>query len=571
VPPTHLVTNQPPPLVGHDVLAADRALLEAVTRHGATDQLPALHELGRRAGSAEALRWGVEANEYPPRLRTHDRFGHRIDDVDFHPSWHRLLEVATAAGLHAAPWASASPAAHVARAAGFVVWSQVEAGHGCPISMTYAAVPALRTDPALAAAWEPLLAAPAYRPGLTLAAGKGSALAGMAMTEKQGGSDVRANTTTAAPAPGTYGDGAYVLTGHKWFCSAPTNDVFLVLAQPTGSVAGPTCFVVPRVLPDGTGNPWAIQRLKDKLGNRSNASSEIEMDGTVGWRLGDEGRGVATIVAMVAATRLDCVLGSAALLRRAVAEATWHAAHRSAFGRLLADQPLMQQVLADLALESEAATALGIRLAATFDSADPAEAALRRVSLPVAKYWVCKRTGPAIAEALECLGGNGAVEESGLPRLYREAPINAIWEGSGNIQALDLLRALSRDPECVAAWDAEVGAALGIHAEYDAAVKSARSDVEQAASPGSSGAGAVDPGAPVDPGDRAVRASRRTAARMAVLLQASLLLRYSPPAVADAFVASRVAGATGGLFGELPDGVDAAAILARATPTLAGG
>jgi putative acyl-CoA dehydrogenase len=550
VPATHLVTNQPPPLVGHDVLAADAALVEAVTRHGASTHLPALHDLGRLAGTEEALRWGVDANAFPPVLRTHDRYGHRIDEVEFHPSWHRLLTVATGAGLHAAPWTSGEPGAHVARAAGFVVWSQVEAGHGCPISMTYAAVPALRTDPALAAAWEPLLAARGYVPGVSPAATKGAALAGMAMTEKQGGSDVRANTTTATPASGTHGAGAYVLTGHKWFCSAPMNDLFLVLAQAAG---GLTCFVVPRVLPDGSRNPWLLQRLKDKVGNRSNASSEVELDGTVGWRLGDEGRGVATIVAMVAATRLDCVLGSSALLRRAVAEATWHAQHRSAFGRRLVDQPLMRQVLADLALESEAATTLALRLAATFDSSDAGEAALRRIGLPVAKYWVCKRTGPAITEALECLGGNGAVEESGLPRLYREAPINAIWEGSGNIQALDLLRALTRDPECVAAWDAEISAAEGVHADFDAALKLARADVTRLAADPQSGAAATG--------------ARRTAGRLAVLLQASLLLRFAPGAVADAFVASRVAEPAGALFGELPAGLDTAAVLERATPT----
>ncbi|MPZ96961.1 MAG: DNA alkylation response protein, partial [Propionibacteriales bacterium] len=351
-----VASNQAPPLVGHDVIGSDLALSEAVVRHGAPDSLESLAELGKLAGSAEAREHSMAANTHPPVLRSYDRYGNRVDDVSFHPSWHWLMERAVGFGLQAAPWLSDAPAPHVRRAAGFIGWGQTESGHGCPISMTYASIPALRADDAIAKEWTPRLASTVYDPGLRDPAGKQGCLAGMGMTEKQGGSDVRANQTEARP---TAVDGEYTLHGHKWFTSAPTNDVFLVLAQAPG---GLTCFVVPRVLADGTLNAFDIARLKDKLGNRSNASAELELDGTWSQRLGDEGRGVPTIIEMVAATRLDCVLGSTALMRHAVAEASWHAAHRSAFGGLLADKPLMQNVLADLALESEAATALAIRL-----------------------------------------------------------------------------------------------------------------------------------------------------------------------------------------------------------------
>ncbi|TDC47102.1 DNA alkylation response protein [Jiangella ureilytica] len=538
---THEVTNQPPPLTGYDVFGADAALVEAYDRYGHHGHRADLESLGRLAGSAEAQQWAREADANEPVLRTHDRYGTRIDEVDFHPSWHRLMGTAVGHGLQAAPWAGAGPAAHTVRAAKFVVWSQVEAAHLCPVSMTYAAVPALRVDAAVASVWEPRLTATAYDPGLRPPGSKTGALAGMAMTEKQGGSDVRANTTRADAVDGL-GDGWYRLTGHKWFCSAPMNDVFLVLAQAPG---GLTCFVLPRVLDDGARNGLRLQRLKDKLGNRANASAEVEFDGALARRLGDEGRGVATIIEMVAATRLDCVLGSASLLRRAVADATWHAAHRSAFGAPLADSALMRAVLADLALESEAATALGMRLAASADRAgDAQERALRRIGLPLAKYWVCKRTPAAVAEALECLGGNGYVEESGMPRLYREAPLNSIWEGAGNIQALDLLRVLTREPDAVAAWRAEVEAAKGQDRRLDDALTSVD----------------VSAGEPVEPGQ-----ARVLAGRMAVLLQASLLVRYAPSAVADAFCASRLDGRHG-VYGALPAGLDVAAIVRRATP-----
>ena len=533
---THEVTNQPPPLVGHDVFGTDRALVEAVERYAGPDHLPGLTALGSRAGSEEAQRWGVEANANPPVLRTHDRYGHRVDEVDFHPSWHALMDVAVGAGLHAAAW-SAGAGGHVRRAAGFVVWSQVEAGHGCPVSMTYAAVPALRSDPALAAVWEPGLSATTYDPGLRAPAAKAGLLAGMGMTEKQGGSDVRANTTRAEP---LVADGEYLLTGHKWFCSAPMCDLFLVLAQAPG---GLTCFVVPRVLPDGSRNTFRLQRLKDKLGNRSNASSEVELDGTWAQRLGAEGRGVRTIIEMVSATRLDCVLGSTALMRQAVAQATHHAAHRRAFGGLLADKPLMQNVLADLTVESEAATALALRLADAFDSG---ERGLRRLAVAVGKYWVCKRAPTVVGEALECLGGNGYVEESGLPRLYREAPLNSIWEGSGNVNALDVLRALAREPAAVEALQAEVALARGADRRLDAAADRLGKDLVTA-----------------DEGS-----ARRLVESMALVLQGSLLVRHSPGYLADAFCASRLAGDHGQALGTLPAGLDTAAIVARATPAL---
>jgi putative acyl-CoA dehydrogenase len=534
---THEVTNQAPPLVGHDVLADDLALSEAVHRYAGPGALAGLGELGRLAGTEQAQAWGRDANGHPPVLRTHDRYGHRVDEVEFHPAWHALLEVAVGAGLHGSPWTDdPGTAAHVRRAAGFVVWSQVEAGHGCPVSMTYAAVPALRADPDVAAQWEPGLTARRYEPGLRAPSGKAGLLAGMGMTEKQGGSDVRANTT-CAEALGA--DGEYLLTGHKWFCSAPTGDVFLVLAQ---APDGLTCFVVPRVLPDGARNVFRLQRLKDKLGNRSNASAEIELDRTWARRLGPEGRGIAMIIEMVSATRLDCVLGSAALMRQAVAQATHHARFRSAFGGPLADKPLMRNVLADLALESEAATQLALRLA---HAVDAGERDLRRLAVAVAKYWVCKRTPVVTGEALECLGGNGYVEESGLPRLYREAPLNSIWEGSGNVNALDVLRALRREPAAVDAFVAEAERGRGADPRLDAALDRLPAEL----------AGADEAGA------------RRLVERMALTLQGSLLARHSPTYVADAFCASRLDGDWGRAPGTLPGGADTAAVVSRATPS----
>ena len=539
---THDVTNQPPPLVGHDV-AADPVLLAGLEREGAGWHAKDLHRLGRLAGSEQAQHWGEQANNHPPELRTHDRYGHRIDEVDFHPAWHSLLDVAVSEGLAGAPWADPRPGAHVARAAGFFVWGQVEAGHGCPVSMTYAVVPALRTTPSLAAVYEPLLTSRVYEPGLRVPTTKRGLLAGMGMTEKQGGSDVRANTTLAVPA----GDGMWSLRGHKWFTSAPMCDLFLMLAQ---TPQGLSCFLVPRVLPDGTRNTVRIQRLKDKLGNRSNASSELELDGTLAWLVGAQGRGVRTIIEMVSMTRLDCVIGSAAGMRAAVVQAAHHATHREAFGGRLVDKPLMRNVLADLQLESEAASTLMLRLAGAVDRAqrgDPEEQAFKRIATAIGKYWVCKRAPSVAAEALECLGGNGFVEESGLPRLYREAPLNSIWEGSGNVNALDVLRAMTREPASVEAFFAELDRARGADARLDDAVVGLKAGLS-------------------DTDDIESRA-RRLVERMALVLQGSLLVRQAPTAVADAFCASRLAGDWGHAFGTLPKGVDIGAVVARVLAT----
>ncbi|MFI5935349.1 acyl-CoA dehydrogenase family protein [Actinoplanes sp. NPDC051494] len=544
---THEVVNQVPPLAGHD-LAADAALLEAVAREGAGWAADELHRLGELGGREEAQRWADDANRYEPRLRTHDRYGHRVDEVEFHPSWHRLMDVAVGAGLAGAAWADARPGAHVARAAGLFTWSQVEAGHSCPVSMTYAVVPALRHDAGLAAAYEPLLTGRVYDPGLRAPDGKAGLLAGMGMTEKQGGSDVRATTTTATPVA----DGTYRLRGHKWFTSAPMSDLFLVLAQAPG---GLTCFLLPRVLPDGTRNTFRIQRLKDKLGNRSNASAEPEFDATVAWRVGDEGRGVPTILEMVAMTRLDCVTGSASGMRAALVQAVHHARHRSTSGAPLITRPLMRAVLADLAVETEAATALALRLAGAVDRGvrgDGTERAFARMVIAAGKYWVCKRQPAVVGEALECLGGNGYVEESGLPRLYRDAPLNSIWEGSGNVQALDVLRTLRRDPGSLEAWRAEIGTTAGADRRLDRAV----AGLDRLLT-------AADP----EP------LARRVAERMALVLQGSLLVRHAPAVVADAFCGSRLGGDGGGdggggglTFGTLLAGTDTAAIVERALP-----
>ncbi len=557
-PPTHEVRNQVPPLAGYDV-AADQALQAAVDREGAGWAAAELTELGRLAGAPATRELARLANACPPRLHTHDARGYRVDEVEYHPAYHQLMTTAVEHGLHAAPWADTRPGAHVARAAKFYVWTQAEAGHGCPISMTYASVPALRHAADLARQFEPLLAASRYQPGLTEPGRKAGLLAGMAMTEKQGGSDVRANTTRAEPAGQQ--PGSYLLTGHKWFCSAPMCDLFLVLAQ---LPEGLSCFLLPRVRPDGSRNAMHIQRLKDKLGNRSNASAEVEYDGALAWLVGEPGRGIRTIIDMVSATRLDCVLGSAAAMRQACVTATHYAAGRAAFGRQLIDQPLMASVLADLAVESEAACTLAIRLAGAADRAargDAAEAALLRLALPAAKFWVCKRTPMVTAEALECLGGNGYVEDSGMPRLYREAPLNSIWEGSGNITALDLLRALGSTPDGVDAVLAEIGRAKGADRRLDAAAALLQAQVKEAIAAGA---------------DAQYRA-RRLAGLLTVTLQAALLTRHAPAAVAEAFCAARISNSgqgalagPGSPFGTLPDGLDLAALLARSAPVPAG-
>ena len=541
---THEVTNQAPPLSGHDAFGTDAALVEGTARAGAREHLDDVHELGRLAGSPEFQEHGRLANEHPPTLHTHDRYGHRVDVVEYHPSYHELMRTAVAHGLHAAPWADDRAGAHAARAAKIITWYQVEGGHICPISMTYSAVPALRHEPDLAAEWEPRLASRRYDGTNRPAEDKPGATCGMAMTEKQGGSDVRANTTTARPDPGG-GDGAHRLVGHKWFCSAPMSDGFLMLAQAPG---GLTCFWVPRWCPDGTRNPIRLQRLKDKLGDRSNASSEIELHDVWGRRVGEEGHGVRTIIEMVNHTRLDCVLGSAAIMRQGVAQATWHTHHRAAFGRILDGQPLMEVVLADLALESEAATAAALRVAACFDAPadDEHEQALKRLATPVVKYWTCKRAPQHAAEALECLGGNGFVEESGLPRLFRQSPLNGVWEGSGNVICLDVLRAIGREPASLDALLAEVELARGADGRLDAAISALGKEL-------------------TDDNELEARA-RRVVEQVATVFQASLLVRHAPPYVADAFCASRLDDCAHRAFGTLPPGLDLTSIVDRARP-----
>jgi putative acyl-CoA dehydrogenase len=519
--------NQPPPLAGYDLFSENRPLVEALRREGAASSEGRCAAFGRLCGGAP-LELGRLANEHPPVLRTHDRFGERIDEVEFHPAWHELLGLGVEHGLHS------TADGHVVRAAQFITLAYAEAGVGCPLSMTFASVPALSAAaPELAADWEPRIVSTEYDPGLRPPREKAGVLCGMAMTERQGGSDVRANETRAAPS----GD-AYLLDGDKWFCSAPMSDAFLVLGQAPG---GLTCFLLPRVLDDGSRNGFRIDRLKDKLGNRSNASAEIRLEDAVAYRVGEEGRGVATIIEMVVHTRLDCVLGSNALMRRAVAEATHHAAHRAAFGRLLTEQPLMQNVLADLCIDAEGATVTAMRLARAFDESDHA---FRRLATAVAKYWVCKATPPLVAEALECLGGNGYVEESSMPRLHRESPVNSVWEGSGNVNCLDVLRALAREPESREAFRAELDLAHGANHHLDEAI--VRLDAE------------------LDAADEST--ARRLVERLALCLQGSLLVRHAPAEVADAFCATRLAGEGGRAYGTLPPGVDAAGIVERHRP-----
>ena len=539
---THEVFNQVPPLVNYNLFEQDATLVESVRREGAawiTDHVTAL---GKVAGSEEAIQWSFDANTVTPVLHTHDRSGQRIDEVTFHPAWHNLMRTSINAGAHALSWREEQAGRHVARTAILYLSSQMEGGHCCPISMTHAAVSVLRGHPHLAATWEPLLTSLTYEPGLRPLQEKRGILCGMGMTEKQGGSDVRANTTQAIPSSGE-GENVYLLTGHKWFCSAPMCDMFLILAQ---APKGLTCFLLPRMLPDGTRNRFLIQRLKDKLGNRSNASSEVEFDQAWAIRVGDEGRGVRTIIDMVNFTRLDCVIGSAAGMRQAVVAAVHHTAHRAAFGRLLIEQPLMQNVLADLTIESEAATLLAMRLARACDRADDDahEALIKRIGTAVGKYWVAKR-GPAhAAEALECLGGNGYVEESIMPRLYREAPLNSIWEGSGNVNCLDVLRAMAKEPASAQAFLAEVTRAQGMDARIDAAIERLKRELS-------------------DFSNIEIRA-RRLVEQMALVLQGAQLVQYGQPAVADAFCASRLAGDWGRAFGTLAVGTDFAAIIERA-------
>ncbi len=540
--------NQARPLEDYNVVTGDRALCEALEREGGGWIAGRAAAFGARCGAAATIRAAELAERNRPNLRTHDRFGNRIDEVEFHPAYHELMALALENGVHSLPWTETRRGRHVARAALFIAFNQTNDGPACPVTMTFASIPALRAQPQVAAEWEPRVLANAYDPAARPVAQKRGATIGMAMTEKQGGSDVRANQTTAAPTGNGGPGGEYRLVGHKWFCSAPMCDAFLALAQAPG---GLSCFLVPRWRPDGRRNGFHIQRLKDKLGNRSNASSEVEFDDAFGWLLGEEGRGVATIIEMVRHTRLDCALGATAVTRHAVAQAINHCRDRAAFGRKLVDQPLMRNVLADLAVESEAATVLSMRVARAFDEEGDGEqqALFARIATPVAKYWLCKRTPNVAAEALECLGGNGFVEESVMPRLYRDAPVNSVWEGSGNVQCLDLLRAVGRAPATLEAYFAELAAARGADARLDTCIGSLKRALS-------------------DMGDLEARA-RLLVERMALALQATLLVRHAPAAVAEAFLAARIAGDRGQAFGTLPMGVDTKAIVERAAPVSA--
>ncbi|MCO5314935.1 MAG: isovaleryl-CoA dehydrogenase [Solirubrobacterales bacterium] len=544
---THKVFNQATALEDVNLYEIDRPLQEAVKREGAGWAEDRIRTLGAICGSAELMRAGRDANDFTPKLKTHDRFGHRIDEVEFHPAWDLLMGTGINHALHSLPWREPGPGANVARAALFAQLTQVEAGCGCPISMTTSVIPSLRLQPEVAAEWEPRFTSLEYDGGLRPADRKPGALAGMAMTEKQGGSDVRANTTRAVPINGGGPGGEYAITGHKWFCSAPMCDAFLVLAQ---TEAGVSCFLVPRFTPDGERNVFQIQRLKDKLGNRSNASAEIEFRGTWGRMVGEDGRGVRTIIEMVAHTRLDCAIGSTAGMRNAVAQALHYTSQRAAFGRRLIEQPLMTNVLADLCLESEAATASMMRLARSYDEAaagDESAALFKRLATPVLKYWICKRAPWHAAEALECLGGNGYIEESGMPRIYREAPVMSVWEGSGNVQCLDALRAMVKSPASADALFAEIDQAAGADPRLDTYVIKVRKSLASS------------------PETLEIRA-RQVVEGMALALQASVLVRHGDPAVADAFCASRLAGEQGGAFGTLSANTDFGSIIARSVP-----
>ena len=532
------VQNQPPPLEGYNLLQTDAALNEAVRREGADWAESRLNALGGELGLPETIALGFAANRNPPQLKAFDRYGHRIDEVEFHPAWHALMTLALKAGLHSSPWADPKPGAHVARAAGCYMLGQIESGALCPLAMTYGSVPTLQQNRDIAKEWLPRIFSHYYDPHFRPAREKTSALVGMGMTENQGGSDLRTNTTRAEPSA----DGSFRLFGHKWFMSAPMCDAFLVLAQAPG---GLTCFLLPRWTPDGMRNAIHINRLKDKLGNTSNASSEVEFAGAFAQRVGEEGRGIPTIIEMGNYTRLDCAIGSSGLMRQAVAQAVHHARHRTAFQRKLVDQPLMSEVLADLALESEAATALTFRLARAYDEEDEASIVFRRVVTPAAKFWICKRAPFVAVEAMEVLGGSGYIEESMMPRIYREAPVNSIWEGSGNVMCLDVLRAIERTPRAAEVLAAE----LDIDGEPRVRRFLDRLSRRLSAA------------------ERYDEAQARGLVRDLVqALQAALLIKHAPPAVADAFCASRLEAGAGAVFGLLPRGLDVRAIVERATP-----
>jgi putative acyl-CoA dehydrogenase len=550
---THEVLNQSTPFVDRNLFAVDPALQDAVRRNGADWARVELTSLGARLGSAEVAEWARAANTFPPQLRSFDRSGRRIDEVEFHPAWHEVMRLLIEAGVHADPWSDPRPGAQVARAAKYLLFSQVENGTQCPVTMTYAVVPVMQryaaTTPAIARDWLPRILSHTYDPSSGAIRGKTGALLGMGMTEKQGGSDVRANTTYAElDGHGEWGE-RYRITGHKWFFSAPQCDAHLVLAQTDRqSSAGLSCFFLPRWRADGSRNRIFLQRLKEKVGNKSNASSEVEFDGAEAYRIGEIGRGIPTILEMGNHTRMDCAIGSAGIMRAVLTHALHHARERAAFGRLLSEQPLMRNVLADLALEVEAATALVLRLARAFDGRhahDEHEALLARVLTPAAKYWVCKRLPAVAAEAMEVMGGNGYVEENDFARFYREAPLNSIWEGSGNVMCLDVLRAFATTPSVRAALIEEIRAARGGNRLLDAFSAALLGDLERT---------------DIDEGE-----ARALTERIALALQAALLVQGAPAATADAFCASRLAPAAWGrTFGTLPKGVDVAPILARA-------
>ena len=534
---THVVTNQPPPLVGYNAFSGDRILIEAARRADAQWVEPEAKSLGALVGSERMQVLADQANRYGPVLRSHDRYGHRIDSVDFHPAYHELMSLAFGAGLHSLAWTAKRDGAFAARATLNYLWNQGEQGISCPVTMTFAGVQVLRHAPELSAEWEPKVIARAYDPRPLPIAQKTGATIGMAMTEKQGGSDLRANTTVAVPT-----SGGYALTGHKWFCSAPMSDAFLALARLEDRV---TCFLVPRSLPDGSRNPFFLQRLKDKIGNRSNASAEIEFAETFAHLVGPQGKGIATIIEMAHLTRFDIVVASAGMMRAGLTQALHHAGHRTAFGKRLAEHAAMQNVLADLALESEAATLTAFRLAQAFDrgGADPNERLLARIMTPVAKYWLCKRNPVFTVEAMECLGGNGFVEDGPFGRLFRESPLNGIWEGSGNVICLDVLRSVERAPESLRALLAEI--ALG--ASGNASVESMLARLEREFSDRSNLEGRA----------------RRLVEMAAVALQASLMQRHADSRAADVFCTTRLGGDWGHVPGTLPAGTPCAALLAR--------
>ncbi|MFZ0014662.1 MAG: acyl-CoA dehydrogenase family protein [Acidimicrobiia bacterium] len=543
---THVVLNQAPPLEGYNLFTSDPVLDQAVSREGAKGSRDILVEFGETAGSARYYRLGFDANRNEPRLVTHDRYGNRVDTVEFHPSWHELVETAVGNGHHSLPWEhDGGEAGQVTRAALTYMSGQIESGHNCPISMTYSAVPALRATPSVARDWVPKIVSRSYDPSFRPDTEKTGVLIGMGMTEKQGGSDVRANTTAARPLSGGGPGAEYAITGHKWFTSAPMCDAFLVLAQAPG---GFSCFVLPRWTPEGALNGFRIQRLKDKLGNRSNASAEVEFEEAWARLVGEEGRGIATIIEMVNGTRLDCVIGSAALMRQAVTQAAWHAYHRFAFGSKLIDKPLMRNVIADLEVETEVATLMMVRLAGAFDRSDvdPTEAAIKRIALPIAKYWITKRTSEVVREALECLGGNGYVEESIMPRLYRESPLNAIWEGSGNVIALDVLRAAGRSPDSLQMFIGELESALDVDRHLDDAIGEARVAISQATN--------------------LELEARRIVEQLALAWSGVLIHHHGDDRLFEAFVVSRLAESHRGLYGALSASTPMDDVVTRAVP-----